>query len=121
MTSSPGTETPFTHATPGRTRPDRARFTLTRLRAGYHRGEVDALLTLVEVDLARPVGTLSGDFVHSARFTVVHLTRGYDMAEVDDHLDTLAEALTEHGYAALAATGEQERRRHCPGCRCTGQ
>lgn len=79
---------------------DAPRFPTTKLREGYHMGEVDDFLAKVEPRVTgRPDGSIAA-LIREARFTPVRLRQGYDMGAVDAHLDALHARAERGGPAA---------------------
>ena len=102
-----------------------ARFTVVRLRAGYHVAEVDAFVDRCRAALTRRDGSVTAGDVAAVQFTPVRLRGGYDMGEVDRYLGQVSGELAEQAAASSMTTGTTgdaaigaAASTHCPGCRC---
>jgi DivIVA domain-containing protein len=80
---------------------DSPRFSLTRLRPGYVREDVDALIERIEATLgfygAPAAPPVTAEDVRKARFRTTRLKTGYDEEEVDSALDAYVEQLRQLG------------------------
>jgi DivIVA domain-containing protein len=75
-----------------------ARFSVTRLRPGYSKAEVDAFIERIEGTLGRaapPVQPVTSADVRNVRFITTRLRSGYDEKEVDVALERYAAELAE--------------------------
>ncbi|MFB2584875.1 DivIVA domain-containing protein [Herbiconiux liukaitaii] len=71
------------------------RFSVTRFREGYDRGDVEKFLAKAAAALApgSPAGSLTTKDVRDARFRPTRFHEGFDQDEVDDFLDRISAAL----------------------------
>jgi DivIVA domain-containing protein len=76
------------------------RFTVTRVRPGYTKAEVDEFVARIEGTLGRalpPDRPVTADEVRKVRFSTTRLRPGYDQAEVDAALDRYQAELAARG------------------------